>query len=85
MRLPHARAVGFVVFADLRENTQVSAFRNFRINILHGDKDNVIPWTMGFELFNTLASMKRNLGLTVPINVNRSISPVLARSRALLR
>ncbi|KAL8448388.1 hypothetical protein Emag_003939 [Eimeria magna] len=55
----------------LRENTQVTAFTNFRIRILHGDKDNVIPWTMGFEIFNTLAALKKNLGLKIPINFQR--------------
>ncbi|KAL8442870.1 hypothetical protein Emed_007085 [Eimeria media] len=55
----------------IRENTQVTAFSNFRIKILHGDKDNVIPWTMGFEIFNTLAALKKNLGLKIPINFQR--------------
>ncbi|KAL8427895.1 hypothetical protein ACSSS7_007472 [Eimeria intestinalis] len=49
----------------------VTAFNNFRIKILHGDKDNVIPWTMGFEIFNTLAALKKNLGLKIPINFQR--------------
>lgn len=55
---------------DLQENTHVSAFHNFRIKILHGDKDNVIPWTMGFELFNTVATLKKQLSLKTPISVS---------------
>ncbi|CDJ63755.1 LOW QUALITY PROTEIN: hypothetical protein, conserved [Eimeria necatrix] len=55
----------------LQENTHVSAFHNFRIKILHGDKDNVIPWTMGFELFNTVATLKKQLSLKTPISFQR--------------
>ncbi|XP_026190264.1 uncharacterized protein LOC34619433 [Cyclospora cayetanensis] len=56
---------------QLQETTQVPVFSNFRIKILHGDKDSVIPWTMGFELFNELASLKKHLELKIPINFQR--------------
>ena len=56
--------------ADLQEKTDVSAFRSLRIKILHGDKDNVIPWTMGFELFNSVAALKKQLNLQIPISVS---------------
>ncbi|KEP65846.1 UNVERIFIED_CONTAM: hypothetical protein HHA_315580 [Hammondia hammondi] len=48
----------FEFMGKIKKTSQSDVFRNFRLYIQHGDKDSVIPWTMGFELFTLAKSLR---------------------------
>ncbi|PHJ16226.1 hypothetical protein CSUI_009960, partial [Cystoisospora suis] len=48
------------------------AYRNFRLYIQHGDRDTIIPWTMGYELFALAKSLRNAYQLSyLPLKFDR--------------
>ncbi|CBZ55404.1 conserved hypothetical protein [Neospora caninum Liverpool] len=62
----------FEVMSKIGKTTQSDIFRNFRLYIEHGDKDSVIPWTMGYELFTLAKSLRAALNMPyIPLKFSK--------------
>ncbi|PFH33687.1 hypothetical protein BESB_079030 [Besnoitia besnoiti] len=56
----------------IQSTSQADVFRNFRLYIQHGDHDNVIPWTMGYELFSLAKSLRSAYNMShIPLKFDK--------------
>ncbi|KAF8819013.1 hypothetical protein IE077_004321 [Cardiosporidium cionae] len=51
----------------------VQTFQNLRIYVQHGEKDTLIPWSMGRDLANEMSRLSKTLRLNIPVKVSSSL------------